>query len=124
AMVAVGVDGPLVKRPWLDTDRVRERLRAPAERVDARRDRVHPIAFLLARVADAGELGRLGGLGRDDGEGGEDVGAVAHVGTNAVQLSGAANRDRAGAMRDVAAHHAEELEESRVALTALAQRAP
>src|SRR5437870_2693200 len=57
-VIAARVDDTLMKGTGLDADRVRERLRGPAERVDPVRDRDDAIALLLAGVADAGELRR------------------------------------------------------------------
>ena len=76
-----------MQRPWLDADRIGERLRRSAERVDPVRDRDDAIALLLSGVADAGELRRIGGLRRDRGQGGEDVRTVADVRAKPVQVA-------------------------------------
>src|SRR5205823_13908725 len=68
AVIAAGVEDPVMQWRRLDADGVGECLRAPAERVDAIRDDRHPVALLLSGMPDAGELGRLGRLRRDDSE--------------------------------------------------------
>src|ERR687888_693589 len=97
------------------------RLSSSAEGVDAIRDRLHPIALLLAGVADSGELGRIARLRRDDRERGKDVGAVANVHARTVELALAAHRHRAAAVRHTAAHRRDDLKEARVALPAFTQ---
>src|SRR5207245_6158009 len=77
------------------------------------------VALLLSGVADAGELRGLGCLRRDDRQSGKDIGAVPHVGTDAVELADPADRDGVSAMGHAATHRLEELKKARVALTTL-----
>src|SRR5581483_3200385 len=119
AVIAGRVDDALAERTRLDPDAVAEGLGTAAQRGDRRGDRGDAIGLLLTRVTEAVELRGRAGLCRDRGEGGEHVGAVRDVRHDAKEVTCAAHRrPRAGAP-DRAAHVLDELEEARVALTAL-----
>src|SRR5213076_1197646 len=120
AVIAGRLHRPFMQGPRHDADRVGERLRVSAERVDPVGDRLHAVALLFAGVRDPGELGGFEGRCRYDRQARENVRAIAYVRGDPMQVADTLDGHGTGAVRHSAAHRPEELEEARIALTARA----